>query len=105
MIIVKKSGYLLFKNYKFKCAIGKNGIKKKTKEGDNITPKGTFKLIKIYYRADRIKNLKTKLKKKKKLKKTQHGVTIIEVNFIIKKYNYQAIIDMKIFIVEIIFMI
>ena len=64
MIIVKKSGYLLFKNYKFKCAIGKNGIKKKTKEGDNITPKGIFKLIKIYYRADRIKNLKTKLDRK-----------------------------------------
>ena len=70
MIIVKKSGYLLFKNYKFKCAIGKNGIKKKTKEGDNITPKGTFKLIKIYYRADRIKNLKTKFKKKKIKKNT-----------------------------------
>ena len=70
MIIVKKSGYLLFKNYKFKCAIGKNGIKKKTKEGDNITPKGIFKLIKIYYRADRIKNLKTKLKKKKIKKNT-----------------------------------
>ena len=65
MIIIKKSGYLLFKNYKFKCAIGKNGIKKKKKEGDNITPKGIYKLIKIYYRADRIKNLKTKLKKEK----------------------------------------
>jgi L,D-peptidoglycan transpeptidase YkuD (ErfK/YbiS/YcfS/YnhG family) len=63
MIVVKKSGYLLFKNFKFKCAIGKNGIKKKIKEGDNITPKGVFKLIKIYYRADRIKNLKTNLKK------------------------------------------
>jgi L,D-peptidoglycan transpeptidase YkuD (ErfK/YbiS/YcfS/YnhG family) len=70
MIIVKKSGYLLFKNHKFKCAFGKNGIKKKIKEGDNITPKGIFKLIKIYYRADRIKNLKTILKKIKIKKNT-----------------------------------
>ena len=63
MIIVKKSGYLIFKNYKFKCALGKNGIKRKRQEGDNITPKGIFKLIKIYYRSDRIKNFKTNLKK------------------------------------------
>ena len=70
MIVVKKSGYLLFKNYKFKCAIGKNGIKKKIKEGDNITPKGVFKLIKIYYRTDRIKNLKTNIKKIKIKKNT-----------------------------------
>jgi hypothetical protein len=70
MIIVKKSGYLIFKNYKFKCALGKNGIKRKRQEGDNITPKGIFKLIKIYYRSDRIKNFKTNLKKIKINKNT-----------------------------------
>jgi L,D-peptidoglycan transpeptidase YkuD (ErfK/YbiS/YcfS/YnhG family) len=63
MIIVKKSGYLKYKNFKFRCALGKNGIKKKTKEGDNITPVGIFKIIKIYYRYDKIKNLKTSIKK------------------------------------------
>jgi len=63
MIIVKKSGYLKYKNFKFRCALGKNGIKKKTKEGDNITPIGIFKIIKIYYRYDKIKNLKTSIKK------------------------------------------
>ena len=41
----------------------KNVIKKKTKEGDNITPIGIFKIIKIYYRYDKIKNLKTSIKK------------------------------------------
>ncbi len=51
MIIVKKSGYLKYKNLKFRCALGKAGIRKKIKEGDNITPKGIFKIIKIYYRA------------------------------------------------------
>ena len=63
MIIVKKTKYLAFKNLKFRCAIGKNGIKKKIQEGDFVTPKGTFTLKKVYYREDRIKNLKTKLKK------------------------------------------
>ncbi len=63
MIIVKKSGYLRFKNLKFRCALGKAGVKKKTIEGDNITPKGIFKIIKIYYRADKIKKIKTLIKK------------------------------------------
>jgi len=48
MIIVKKSGYLKYKNLKFRCALGRGGVKKKIMEGDNITPKGIFKIIKIY---------------------------------------------------------
>ena len=63
MIIVKKSGYLKYKNFIFRCALGKNGIKKKIQEGDNITPKGIFKIIKIYYRPDKIKKIKTLIKK------------------------------------------
>ncbi len=63
MIIVKKSGYLKYKNLKFRCALGEAGIKKKEKEGDSVTPKGTFEIIKIYYRPDRIKNITTDLKK------------------------------------------
>jgi L,D-peptidoglycan transpeptidase YkuD (ErfK/YbiS/YcfS/YnhG family) len=68
MIIIKKSGYLQYKNLKFRCALGKAGIKKKEKEGDNVTPKGAFKITKIYYRADKIKNI-TSLVKKIKIKK------------------------------------
>jgi len=63
MIIVKKSGYLKYKNLKFRCALGEAGVKKKTMEGDNITPKGIFKIIKIYYRPDKIKKIKTLIKK------------------------------------------
>ena len=65
MIIVKKSGYLKYKNLKFRCALGKAGVKKKIMEGDNITPKGIFKIIKIYYRPDKIKKIKTAIKKSK----------------------------------------
>ena len=63
MIIVKKSGYLKYKNFKFRCSLGKNGIGNKKKEGDGITPRGIFKLIKIFYREDKIKNIKSKIKK------------------------------------------
>lgn len=55
MIIINKFGYLKYKDLKFKCALGKAGIGEKNKEGDNITPKGTYKIVKIYYRADKIK--------------------------------------------------
>jgi L,D-peptidoglycan transpeptidase YkuD (ErfK/YbiS/YcfS/YnhG family) len=65
MIIVKKTGYLKYKNFKYRCALGKAGIKKKKEEGDNITPKGTFKLTKVYYRSDRIAKVKTLLRKYK----------------------------------------
>ncbi len=57
MIIINKSGYLKYKNLKFRCSLGKAGVGKKLIEGDNVTPKGTFRIIKIYYRKDRIKNL------------------------------------------------
>ena len=63
MIIVKKSGYLKYKKFKFRCALGKAGIKNKTKEGDNITPKGTYKAIKLFYRTDKISKIKTIIKK------------------------------------------
>jgi L,D-peptidoglycan transpeptidase YkuD (ErfK/YbiS/YcfS/YnhG family) len=63
MIIIKKNGYLQYKNLKFRCALGKAGIKKKEKEGDNVTPKGKFKITSMYYRPDRIKNIITAIKK------------------------------------------
>ena len=63
MIIINKSGFLKYKNFKFRCALGRGGIKRKIKEGDNITPKGTYRITKLYYRADRIKKIETLLKK------------------------------------------
>jgi L,D-peptidoglycan transpeptidase YkuD (ErfK/YbiS/YcfS/YnhG family) len=63
MIIVKNPGYLIYKNSKFRCSLGINGIKNKKEEGDGITPKGIFKLKKIYYRKDKVKNIVTKVKK------------------------------------------
>ena len=62
MIIINKSGYLKYKNFKFKCALGKYGINEKKKEGDKITPRGTYKVLNVYYRKDRIKKISSKFK-------------------------------------------
>ena len=91
MIIVKKSGYLNYKNFKFRCALGKNGIRQKEREGDFVTPKGKHKLIKIYYRADRIKKIHSPLKKIK-IKKNMGWCD--DVNS--KYYNKQIKINKKI---------
>ena len=63
MHITIKKNYLICGEYKVKCAVGKRGIKKKIKEGDLITPKGSFKIKDIYYRKDKVKNLYSKLRK------------------------------------------
>ena len=63
MIIVNKNGTLMHNKKLYKCALGKHGITKNKKEGDKKTPAGVFSLGKVFYRKDKIKNLKTKLKK------------------------------------------
>ena len=64
MNIIIKKHLLLYKGYKLKCSIGKSGITHVKKEGDLATPKGVFKLGLLYYRKDRNKSLKSKLKKR-----------------------------------------
>ena len=64
MNIRLKGKYLYYLNNKVKCSVGKNGISKNKQEGDLKTPRGIFKLKKIFYRKDRIKFIKTPLKKK-----------------------------------------
>lgn len=90
MIIVKKTGYLTYKNLKFRCALGKAGVKKKEKEGDNITPKGIFKINKIYYRPDKIKNF-TSVLKKIKIKRNMGWCDDPKSNF----YNQQIKLPSK----------
>ena len=63
MIITLKNKYTLkVDDFKFKCCIGKNGVKKNKVEGDKSTPKGIFKLGTLYYRKDRVNKPTTNLK-------------------------------------------
>ena len=61
-ILINKKN-LTYGNYNAKCAIGKRGIGYKRKEGDLITPKGSYKIKYILYRKDRIKKIHSKIKK------------------------------------------
>ncbi len=59
MITVFNNGELHYKNKIYKCALGRNGIKKKKVEGDGCTPEGKFSLGPLYYRSDRIKKFRS----------------------------------------------
>ena len=65
LIKLKNKDTLIFDEFKFKCAIGKNGLKKNKIEGDKSTPKGIFSLGKLYYRSDRVPKPESNLTTKK----------------------------------------
>ena len=62
LIQLKNKDKLIIDDFKFKCCIGKNGVKKHKIEGDNSTPKGIFTLGNLYYRKDRVRKPNTNLK-------------------------------------------
>ena len=111
MKITLKNKYTLkIDDFKFKCCIGKNGLKKNKIEGDKCTPKGKFKLGTLYYRKDRVKKPITKLIVKKIEKnmgwcndsKSKFYNKEIKINKKIKyeklfrrdyKYNYLLVIE------------
>ena len=54
IIYLKNKHTLVVDEFQFRCAIGKNGLSNKKIEGDFCSPKGIFKLEKLYYRKDRV---------------------------------------------------
>ena len=62
LINLKNKDTLIIDKFKFKCSIGKYGVKKNKIEGDKSTPKGIFKIGELYWRKDRLKKPETKLK-------------------------------------------
>ena len=120
-ILIKNKHTLRVGDFYFRCCIGKNGLTKNKAEGDRKTPKGTYKLGPLYYRIDRIKDLKTTLEcvpiKKKMgwcddvnapefynklmiIKKNIHHEKLLRTDFkydllIPIKYNFQKVIPGK----------
>ena len=64
LINLKNKDTLEFDEFKFKCSIGKNGLKKNKIEGDKCTPVGLFNLGLLYYRQDRVPKPQTLLETK-----------------------------------------
>ena len=60
-IFLKNKHTLQVDDFYFKCSIGKNGVTRRKKEGDNKTPLGTYKIEKLFFRKDRIKKPRTSL--------------------------------------------
>jgi len=64
IIHVPNKNTLIIDDFKLRCCIGKKGINSNKKEGDYSTPKGLFKLRKLYFRRDRVGIPKCKIIKK-----------------------------------------
>ena len=54
IIHVKNKNTLIIDDFKLMCCIGKNGLSSNKREGDFSTPKGLFKIKKLYFRKDRV---------------------------------------------------
>ena len=61
-IFIKNKHTLQVDEFKFRCCIGKKGLTKNKKEGDEKTPKGTFQIENLYFRKDRKEKPSTLLK-------------------------------------------
>ena len=64
IIKVKNKDTLIVDDFYLKCCVGKNGLRANKKEGDLSTPKGLFKLTKLYFRKDRVGTPRCKIRKK-----------------------------------------
>jgi len=64
IIHVKNKNTLIIDDFTLKCCIGKNDLNSNKREGDLSTPKGFFKLKKLYFRKDRVGIPKCKIEKK-----------------------------------------
>ena len=61
LIKLKNNTTLIVNDFKFKCCVGKNGLRSNKREGDKCTPKGKFKIGNLYYRPDKVKKPFTKI--------------------------------------------
>ena len=120
IIQIKNKDTLVIKDFKFKCSIGKKGLRKNKIEGDSCTPSGRFKIGNLYWRPNRVDFPETKLITKKIKKnmgwcndsKSQLYNREIKINkktkyeklyrndykydyFILIKYNYEKTIKNK----------
>ena len=104
IIHVKNKDTLIVDDFCLKCCIGKNGLNSRKMEGDYSTPKGLFKLKKLYYRKDRVGIPNCKIKKKL-LQKKLLGVMILIIKNIMRKLIFLKKIPKKIFLEKITSMI
>jgi L,D-peptidoglycan transpeptidase YkuD (ErfK/YbiS/YcfS/YnhG family) len=57
----RSRGWLIVGTRVIPVALGRGGIRANKREGDGATPSGTFRLLRLWYRADRIPRPRTRL--------------------------------------------
>ena len=57
----RSQGWLIAGPLRFKVALGRGGIKADKREGDGATPRGRFRLVRLWWRADRLARPTTRL--------------------------------------------
>jgi len=50
----RQRGVLRIGNVAFPCALGRTGVLARKREGDGASPRGTYRLVSVFYRADRM---------------------------------------------------
>jgi L,D-peptidoglycan transpeptidase YkuD (ErfK/YbiS/YcfS/YnhG family) len=58
---VRSQGWLVAGPLRVKVALGRGGIKADKREGDGATPRGQFRLVRLWWRADRLPRPITRL--------------------------------------------
>ena len=61
VIKILSADTLIFKGYRYRCAMGRGGVSTNKWEGDGCTPSGRFPLRKVLYRPDRMSRPQTEL--------------------------------------------
>lgn len=54
-------GVARFAGTRFRCALGRNGVRADKREGDGATPAGCWQILRVLYRADRVPAPRTRL--------------------------------------------
>ena len=57
----RRRGLLVAGSLTVPCTLGRSGIRRRKHEGDGVTPRGTWRLVSILYRADRLRRPSTAL--------------------------------------------
>jgi L,D-peptidoglycan transpeptidase YkuD (ErfK/YbiS/YcfS/YnhG family) len=60
-LIVSAAGEARWRELRFRCALGKGGLKRNKREGDGATPIGDWPMRRLLYRADRMTAPATRL--------------------------------------------
>jgi len=52
-VLIDPNGFVCFAKHRWRCALGRGGLRQDKREGDGATPVGTFGLGRVFFRPDK----------------------------------------------------